>query len=95
MVDVRPFARRSAPPAAPVVDVTFASGARTRRFSIRPAVQPGEWFCQVWIGESQHRGIATADVQRVKAEYFREMDELERDGWTIAAGHDPRPTTEI
>lgn len=76
------------------LDVTWSKGERSWRFWIRPGKYPGEWYCQVWIGDkTQHRGEVTADdlrVHRLKAEYFREMRELELDGWVISAGTDPR-----
>lgn len=68
------------------LDVTLAKEDRTRRFWIRPGKQAGEWYCQVWFGaQTQHRGEITSEllrVQRLKGEYFREMAELETDGWT-------------
>jgi hypothetical protein len=77
------------------LDVTLAKEGRTRRYWIRPGKAEGQWYCQVWFGDrTQHRGDTTDDwllVQRVKAEYCREIDELERDGWIIADGIDPRP----
>lgn len=80
------------------LDVTWSKGDRGWRFWIRPGKALGEWYCQVWLGaETQHRGEATMDrmrVHRLKGEYFREMAELETDGWTISAGADPRPKNE-
>jgi len=77
------------------LDVTLTKGERTRRYWIRPGRLEGQWYCQVWFGDGvQHRGDTTDDaylVHRVKAEYFREIDELERDGWAITSGVDPRP----
>lgn len=67
------------------LDITLTKGDRLRRYWIRPGKQEGEWYCQVWHGtQTQHRGEATTElyrVQRLKAEYFREMIELECDGW--------------
>lgn len=79
---------------AECLDITLTKGDRRRRYWIRPGKAEGEWYCQVWFGDSQHRGEATFEWQRVhrfKAEYFREIDELELDGWQISAGIDPRP----
>lgn len=76
------------------LDVTLTKVERLRRYWIRPGRTEGEWYCQVWYGDTQHRGAITDDwqqVHRLKAEYFREMGELEQDGWAISAGVDPRP----
>src|SRR5688572_6163904 len=67
------------------MDVTLTKGDRLRRYWIRPGKHHEEWYCQVWFSaDLQHRGdivVGLVPMQRVKAQYEREIGELERDGW--------------
>jgi hypothetical protein len=107
MPSVIPFRKRQRTPAeellelvlAECFDVTWSKGDRSWRYCVRPGKYAGEWYCQVWLGDkSQHRGEVTNEygrVRRLRAEFFREMRELEVDGWSISAGADPRPRTPL
>lgn len=68
------------------IDVRLVKGDRTRRYWIRPGRAQDEWFCQVWFSDTlQHRGdsvIGWQAMHRLKAQYLREIAELERDGWS-------------
>lgn len=73
----------------PAIDVALTKDDRRRRYVIRVGRGINEWYCQVWFGERQHRGIRAQGVQaaqRLREEYRREIIELIADGWQMQTG---------
>jgi hypothetical protein len=68
------------------MDVTLTKSDRMRRFWIRPGKSQHQWYCQVWFSTThQHRGdivVGMSAMHRLKAQYLREIAELELDGWS-------------
>jgi hypothetical protein len=84
--DRRSLDAQIAAQASPACDVRLVKGDRRRRFLIREGQSVSEWYCQVWFGETQHRGervLGVVPAQRLYAQYQREIEALTADGWAV------------
>lgn len=83
---VLPFRRSGADPSAvPRWSVRLAKGDRTRLYEILPGGQTGAVQTWVRINGKPHRALLLRDeprrVAEIRAQYVREIAELELDGW--------------
>lgn len=65
--------------------VELRNGDRRRVYEIQPAGQPGVMQTWVRFDGQAHRAQLTrssADLESLRAQFEREIAELERDGWT-------------
>src|SRR5262245_66614628 len=63
--NILPFIPRQPISRLPALNATLIRHDTVRRYVVRRGRGPTEWFCEVWLGRTRLRGIATENMTEV------------------------------